>query len=393
MAKKIEVKGYIVTNIAGRVYDLLGWDAAYPKKLQKSLEEADGEEVILEVNSNGGICTAGFEMYKIIKDYPGRVTVHLINAMSAASLIVCAADETLASDAAILMIHNTQNYTEGDYRDMQMSADSLREFNQSIINVYARKTGKSREELQELMDHDTYMSPDKAKEYGFIEGYIYGDPAGDQSEQDDTKRAAIRNTGVVVVNAAAPVITDEKAMELFALLSQKDGLAELMKKGAIENLEGCQKSEAENNGESLGFHETDSNKNNEGGTKNMTLEEFLQENPEAKAELDEKIQNAKKEGATAEKERLKDLDELAHTVTPKALANAKYGENPTDAKTLAFNAMKDDKLRMTAYMKDAMEDSKESGVEDVGAGSAEDPEDEADVLAAHANKRKGGNKK
>lgn len=393
MAKKIEVKGPIVTNTSGWIYDWLGWDAAYPKKLQKSLEEADGEEVILEVNSNGGICTAGFEMYKIIKDYPGRVTVHLINAMSAASLIVCAADETLASDAAILMIHNTQNYTEGDYRDMQMSADSLREFNQSIINVYARKTGKSREELQELMDHDTYMSPDKAKEYGFIEGYIYGDPAGDQSEQDDTKRAAIRNTGVVVVNAAAPVITDEKAMELFALLSQKDGLAELMKKGAIENLEGCQKSEAENNGESLGFHETDSNKNNEGGTKNMTLEEFLQENPEAKAELDEKIQNAKKEGATAEKERLKDLDELAHTVTPKALANAKYGENPTDAKTLAFNAMKDDKLRMTAYMKDAMEDSKESGVEDVGAGSAEDPEDEADVLAAHANKRKGGNKK
>lgn len=390
MAKKIEIKGPIVTNTAGWIYDWLGWDAAYPKALQESLEEAEGEEVILEVNSNGGVCTAGFEMYKIIKDYPGKVTVHLINAMSAASLIICAADETLASDAAILMIHNTQSYAEGDYRDMQMSADALREFNQGIINVYARKTGKSREELQDLMDHDTYMSPEKAKEYGFIDGYLYGDPSEGEADKGDAGAAS--NAGAVVVNAAVPVITDQKAMEIFDLLAQKDGLAEMMKRVSEEREQTENKPEhvGQSNEESLGSNETDSNKNNEGGTENMTLEQFLQENPEAKAEMDEKIQNARKEGVAAEQNRLKELDAIAHAVTPEALKDAKYGENPTDAKTLAFHAMKDDKLRMAAYMSDAITDSKDSGAENVGAGSAEDPEDEADMLAGHVNMRKGG---
>ncbi len=399
MAKKIEIKGPIVTNTAGWLYDLLGWDAAYPKALQESLQEAGEEDVILEVNSNGGVCTAGFEMYKIIKDYPGKVTVHLINAMSAASLIVCAADEALASDAAILMIHNTQSYAEGDYRDMQMSADALKEFNQSIINVYARKTGRSREELQEMMDHDTYMSPDKAKEYGFIEGYLYGDPADDKTREKKTEANAVGNAGIMVVNATVPVITDQKALEIYSLFAQKDGLAEMMKKvsAEIKQAKGEPEQAKESTGESLGF-ETDSNKKNsnqknEGGTENMTLEEFLQENPEAKAEMEQKIQNAKDEAVTAERDRLKNLDELAHTVTPEALADAKYGKNPSDAKTLAFNAMKDEKLRMTAYMDDALEDSKNSGVDNVGAGSEEDPEDEADVLASHANKRRGGKRK
>lgn len=395
MVKKIEIKGPIVTNTAGWIYDWLGWDAAYPKALQESLEEAEGEEVILEVNSNGGVATAGFEMYKIIKDYPGKVTVHLINAMSAASLIVCAADEALASDAAILMIHNTQSYAEGDYRAMQMSADALREFNQGIINVYARKTGKSREELQEMMDHDTYMSPEKAREYGFIEGYLYGDPAEEASDVDGVEPDGVSNAGVVVVNAAVPVITDQKAVEIMSLLAQKDGLAEMMKRVSAkgELAEGEPEQASQSNEESLGFNETDSDKKNEGGTENMTLEEFLQENPEAKAELDEKVRNAREEGVTAERNRLKDLDALAHTVTPEALADAKYGEDPTDAKTLAFNAMKDDKIRMTAYMADAMKDSEDSGVGNVGAGPAETPEDDSDVLAGYVNKRKGGKKK
>ncbi len=82
--------------------------------------------------------------------------------MSAASIIACAADECLISDAAIFMIHNTQCYAEGDYRDMEQEADALKQYNEAIINVYEKRTGKTREELQELMDKNTYMSPEKS---------------------------------------------------------------------------------------------------------------------------------------------------------------------------------------------------------------------------------------
>lgn len=381
MAKKIEIKGPIVSNTSGGFYDWLGWDSAYPKALQNALEEADGDDVILEVNSNGGLATAGFEMYKIIKDYSGKVTVHLINAMSAASFIVCAADEALASDAAILMIHNTQCYAEGDYRDMEMEADALKEFNQGIINVYMRKTGMSQEKLQNLMDHDTHMSPQKAIQYGFVDGYIYGDP--EESKEKDTDAG-----GMVVVNATVPIITDDKAQEIMSML-QGEGVA-----GKLQELLQGTDSPTNRQKEDIGFKESDSNTNqNEGGTKNMTLEEFLQENPEAKAELDERIQNAEKEGVTNERKRLEELDAISSTVTPEALSDAKYGDDPMDAKDLAYQAMKDEKLRMTSYMSDAVADSKESGVEDVGAGSEEDTEDESDSMANYVNKKKGGKKR
>lgn len=381
MAKKIEIKGPIVSNTSGWVYDWLGWDSAYPKALQKALEEADGDDVILEVNSNGGLATAGFEMYKIIKDYPGKVTVHLINAMSAASFIVCAADEALASDAAILMIHNTQCYAEGDYRDMEMEADALKEFNQGIINVYMRKTGMSQEKLQELMDHDTHMSPQKAIQYGFIDGYLYGDPEESKGKDQDV-------SGMVVVNATVPIITDDKAHEIMSML-QGEGVA-----GKLQELLHGKDSPTNRQKEDIGFKESDSNTNqNERGTKNMTLEEFLQENPEAKAELDERIQNAKKEGVTNERKRLEELDAISSTVTPEALSDAKYGDDPMDAKELAYQAMKDEKLRMTSYMSDAVDDSKESGVEDVGAGSEEETEDESVSMANYVNQKKGGKKR
>lgn len=121
----------------------------------------------------------------------------------------------------------------------------------------------------------------------------------------------------------------------------------------------------------------------------MTLEEFLKENPEAKAELDERIQNAEKEGVTNERKRLEELDAISSTVTAEALSDAKYGADPMDAKELAYQAMKDEKLRMTSYMSDAVADSKKSGVEDVGVGSEEDPGDESDSMANHVNKKKG----
>lgn len=382
MAKKIEIKGPIVSNTSAWIYNLFGWDSACPKELQKELNEADGDEVIIEVNSNGGLATAGFEMYKIIKDYPGKVTVHMINAMSAASFIVCAADEALASDAAILMIHNTQCQAEGDYRDMQMEADALREFNQSIINVYTRKTGMSRKKLQKLMDNDTYMSPKKAIEYGFIDGFIYGDP--DESNQDDDGR------NMVVVNATTPIITDAKAQEFMALFTTGEMPEKMQQMLHLETTgPNVVRDEEKDEKEDIGSKESDSDKNNEGGAEHMTLEEFLRENPEAKADLDEKITAARAEGVTSERKRIEELDAISQSVTPEALKNAKYGEKLMDAKELAFQAMKDDKLQMSSYMQRAEEDTENSGVENVGAGSEADPEDETDIMANHVNKKGG----
>ena len=105
---KIKVRGPIVSNDTAWIYNWLGWDAACPKQIEEGLEAAAGEDVVIEINSPGGVCVYGYEMYTAIMNYEGKVTANVISAMSAATLLVCAADEALISDTGIFMIHNAR---------------------------------------------------------------------------------------------------------------------------------------------------------------------------------------------------------------------------------------------------------------------------------------------
>lgn len=365
--KKIDVKGPIVTNSSKWIYNWLGWDSCCPKDIQDALDEAAGEDVVVEINSNGGIVTSGFEIYTALKAYEGHVEAHVISAMSAATIIACGADKVLASDASIYMIHNTQSMADGDYRDMQMEADALREFNASIINVYEKKTGMDGEKLQDLMDHDTFMSAKKAIELGFVDGYMFEQDAGGEEKKD-----------FVALNATAQIITEEKAQELMAMIQG-------VPQNLTEQITEPPVSESDTGGS------VSDNKNNEGGNKKMTLEEFLAENPEARADMNSMLSAAKNDGVEAERKRMKELDAIAKSVAAEDLKEAKYGDNPIDAKELSFQTMKKDAEKSSEYMGKAVADSKDSGVEDVGTEPKEEDgeEREADAAAEYINKLRG----
>ncbi len=385
MPKKINVKGPIVSSSAAWLYHYFGWDASCPNDLREGLEEAAGEEVVIEINSPGGVCVYGYEMYTILKEYEGRTTAHVISAMSAATLLVCAADEALISDTGIFMIHNVQSMAEGDYRDMQMEADALREFNAGIINAYVRKTGKSREEIQQLMDSSSYMSPQTAIEQGFIDGYLFGDPnAGGGSGE---------NLAEKIVAADIPVIPEDKAKSIIqAIRLSAAGMSDGWEKDVKNGWKKEEVAPVQQNGQRTDMTAV-SDKPEEGGKTNMTLEEFLKENPEAKGEIESMTATALAEGRKAERERLQSLDAISATVTADALHEAKYGENPMDGPALAYQAMVSGNKLAAAYMAAAKEDSTLSGAYSVGLGTpdaGEEQTDEADEMAAHVNKAKGG---
>lgn len=362
---KIKVRGPIVSNDTAWIYNWLGWDAACPKQIEEGLEAAAGEDVVIEINSPGGVCVYGYEMYTAIMNYEGKVTANVISAMSAATLLVCAADEALISDTGIFMIHNARSSSDGDYRDMQNKADALREFNAGIINAYVKKTGKTREEIQALMDNDSYMSPQTAIEQGFIDGYMFGEPK-DASQEPDNLATQI------VAAGGQQIISEEKAKELIKAMKIATSQQQQQNIGEVAV--------------------SDKGKDKKGG-KPMTLQEFLAENPEAQAEMDSATAQAREEGVKTERERMKSLDIIAKTVAPEALEEAKYGEKPIDGPTLAYQALaKGDKLA-AAYMKEAMSDSDDSNVSDVGIGmpdAGEEKDSEAEEMAAYVNKKRGG---
>lgn len=350
---KINVKGVIVPNDNAWIYKWLEMDCCCPKDIEAGLCEAAGEDICIEINSFGGACAAAFEIYTALKQYQGKVIANIIVACSAATIIACGASGAYASRASIFMIHNSQSGASGDYRDLQMGADALREVNESIINVYEAKTGLTREEIQKLMDNDTYMSPKKAIEKGFINGMMPGMEAETGTENETVINAVACLPGIF--NSFANAIPADKA---------------LMLKEVIMN---CSNTV---------------NKNQKGENK-MTLQEAMEKHPELKGELDTMLKTAEERGITGERKRLEELDAIAESVAQEALNSAKYGDNPLDAKEFAYQAMLADKVRMSAYMSDATSDTDASGVNNVGI-MPENGEagNEADELAAYANQRK-----
>lgn len=376
---RISVKGPIVDNNLGWFYHWLGWDCCCPSDVAKGLKEAGGGDVILEINSPGGYCDVGSEIYTMLMEYEGNVEAHIMAAASAASVVACAADRVLASDTMVYMIHNSQGGGKGDYRDMLNASEALQKYNESIINAYVRKTGKSREELQEMMDHTTWMSAADAIAHGFADEYLFGNPEKREAEpQEDGEGKGSSGMALQAVNAAAlPVISSEKAMEIMALLKLAEN-----REGSPENIR--RQISIGDNGSDIG---TENDAGKQKGGESMTLEELLKENPEARAEVDAKMAEARKEGKQEENARLEELDRISASVVPEDLREAKYGENPVDAKTLAYQALVKDGEKAGNYMQHAMQDAEDAGVDEVGSNVSdpEEPKDESDGMAAVAN--------
>ncbi len=130
-------------------------------------------DVTLWINSPGGDCVAAAQIYNMLSEYPGKITVKIDGlAASAASVIAMAGDEVLMSPVSMMMIHNPATIAFGDHAEMQKAIDMLEEVKESIINAYVIKTGQSRAKLSHLMDAETWMDATKAVELGFADGVI-----------------------------------------------------------------------------------------------------------------------------------------------------------------------------------------------------------------------------
>lgn len=338
--KTIRLNGTITTNDTAAIYDWLGWDAVCPKKVTDALDEAAGDDVTLEIASPGGTVVSGYEIYTALKKYKGKITAEISWACSAATLIACAADEVLISETGLYMIHNTQGIAEGDYRDMKQEGDALKALNEGIINAYELKTGMSRDAIQRLMDKSTYMSPREAIERKFADGYI----SGGEENFDITTAAA----------SLTPTISDDKAKAMMAVKRFVEAAGG--EETALQKIQQVTESPV--------ITDTATPRK---GAEAMTLEEFLKENPEGKAELDAQIATAKAAGISEERDRMKSLDEIANSVPAEMLAKAKY-EEPMNGKDLAYKALVEGKQLAANYMQNAIQDSNESGVNAVGVG-------------------------
>ncbi len=147
-------------------------DDVTPKFFKDELFSGEGP-VTIWINSPGGDCIAASQIYTMLMDYKGDVTVKIDGiAASAASVIAMAGTKVLMSPTAMLMIHNPMTMAYGNHSDMQKAIEMLDEVKESIINAYEIKTGMTRVTISHLMDAETWMNANKAIEMGFADDVL-----------------------------------------------------------------------------------------------------------------------------------------------------------------------------------------------------------------------------
>lgn len=170
---KDEASGVRTLYLDGTIADESWWDDEITPRMFKDELLSGSGDIVVWINSPGGDCVAASQIYAMLMDYTGNVTVKIDGlAASAASVIAMAGTEVLMAPTALLMIHNPMSIAIGDTEEMQKAIAMLDEVKESIINAYEIKTGQSRAKISHLMDGETWMNANKAIELGFADGIL-----------------------------------------------------------------------------------------------------------------------------------------------------------------------------------------------------------------------------
>lgn len=205
---ELRIEGDIVSDDDVWLYEWYGDEHTAKNQFKAELSEHKNKPITVWIDSYGGDVFAAAGIYNSLKEHKGKVTVKIDGkAMSAASVIAMAGDEILMSPVGLLMIHNPLTYAQGDMHELRHVADILDSVKDTIINAYQLKTGKSRNEISEMMDNETFMSAKQAKNDGFIDGVLY------ENEPEKVEALNLSFNRLAIVNSAKATISKIQEME------------------------------------------------------------------------------------------------------------------------------------------------------------------------------------
>ncbi|MDU5946324.1 MAG: Clp protease ClpP, partial [Paenibacillus macerans] len=312
------------------IYEWLELPYISPSSVHKALEEAGGEDIELYINSGGGSTWTGSEIYTAIKEYPGFKTVKIPSiAGSAASIIAMAGDKVLISPTAQIMIHRSAIWTDGNKQVHEQRVQMLTSVDEGMINAYVAKTGRTREEIRNLMENETFFNAQQALEWGFADEIMFA--------TEELTPVASANLGAEL----PPDVLDKLRTKLLtANKSQKEP-------PAAQIIEPKTKEEP----------------------KTMDFKELQAKHPELVQEI---MGTASQEAIKAERKRIADLNAMAGAPGAAEFIRAAI-ENGETAAEVAMKIVQASADRVKAEGKDRLDDSQNSNVNKVVAQAPADP--------------------
>lgn len=189
------------------IFDVIGQDywtdeGVTAKRIAGALRAIGDKPVTVLVNSPGGDMFEGLAIYSLLREHPQEVTVKVLGlAASSASIIAMAGDELQIARAGFLMIHNAWIYAAGNRHEFREYADYLEPFDRSMADIYAARTGMEFDEIQKIMDAESWIGGSDAIEQGFADSLLASDEI--ETGGESQARAAIR-LDVVLAKAGIP---------------------------------------------------------------------------------------------------------------------------------------------------------------------------------------------
>lgn len=284
------------------------WDDISDKVFKQDIENlGDVENIILHINSPGGSVFSAVAIANTLKNHKAKVTANIDGlAASAATIITSACDTVRMPKNALFMIHNPITFAYGNNQEMQKTVEMLDKVKNSIIETYLSKTKADKKTLSELMDNETWMDAETAKEYGFV----------DEIVNEEVGKEFVENK--LIINNMAFDISKFKNFK-----KAKDIVIDNKKKTKEVK---------------------------------MTLEELKNQFPDL---YDYVLNEGKKIGKEEERERLKAIDDIGVNNYSELIENAKY-VNPMSASELAINILKKQKEEKAQKLQNIKNESQDN---------------------------------
>lgn len=168
-----------------------------------------GERFEVFMNSPGGSVFEGLAIYNLLLPYAKQSTFRIIGeASSIMSVIACASNDVRIADTAVMLIHNPWTFAIVDEEYIKKLQKSLNTIKQSILQVYEKKTGKSREELNELMKESDYHDAKTCVKIGLADSVYNPSEDEKQTINESNKLKNELSNKYMVLNIAHELVNE-----------------------------------------------------------------------------------------------------------------------------------------------------------------------------------------
>lgn len=330
-------------NQAGKTVELLlygdisqtSWwgDEVTPKQFAEELSGLGVLDTItVRINSGGGDVFAAQAIGNLLEQHPAEVTAKIDGlCASAATIVACHCSKVVAANDSTYMVHPVKMGLRGYYTadEVQKYIEALAAIRESIISLYAKKTGRDKDEVAGWMDATSWWTSTEAKANGFVDELV-----------DDTEEAVVENRdGLLFVNQVNMNLPFDRVPDCWS--------------AAVKN--SCM----------------------EGQKMEIKTADDLRKNYPAL--VDEIEKNAAEQARNEERKRIQDIEEMALPGCEEMTNEAKFTK-PIDAAEYAKAAVKKAKEQGNAYLNGAASDADNSGMGSVQNSGGVKQDDFMNVL-------------